>query len=75
MRQYNIAQAKAQLSELVQRALAGEDIVIAKDNQALLRLTPVDGARTPRSPGSAKALIRHVSDDFDAPLDDFSGYR
>jgi prevent-host-death family protein len=76
MSQYNIAQAKAQLSELVQRALAGEDIVIAKDNRPLLRLTPLaDTARTPRQPGSAKGLIRHLADDFDAPLDDLAPYR
>jgi len=76
MSQYNIAQAKAQLSELVQRALAGEEIVIARDNRPLLRLTPlIDSARTPRQPGSAQGLIRHLADDFDAPLDDFAPYR
>ena len=32
MSQYNIAEAKAQLSDLTRRALAGEAIVIARDN-------------------------------------------
>ncbi len=72
---YNIAQAKAQLSELVQRALAGEDIVIARDNRPLLRLTPINPVRTTRRPGSGAAEVRHIADDFDAPLDDFSAYR
>jgi prevent-host-death family protein len=75
MNQYNIAQAKAQLSELVQRALAGEEIVIAKDNKPLLRLAPLESARTPRTPGSAKGQVLHWADDFDAPLDDFAPYR
>ncbi|MGY0195662.1 type II toxin-antitoxin system Phd/YefM family antitoxin [Leptothrix sp. BB-4] len=72
---YNIAQAKAQLSELVQRALAGEDIVIARDNRPLLRLTPIVPARAVRRPGSAATEVVQLADDFDAPLDDFSAYR
>jgi prevent-host-death family protein len=74
MNQYNIAQAKAQLSELVQRALAGEDIVIAKDNRPLLRLTPLESARAPRKPGLATSQVLYLADDFDAPLDDFAPY-
>lgn len=75
MSHYNIAEAKAQLSDLVQRAMAGEDIVIAKDNRPLLRLTPLDTARLPRQPGSAKGQVLHLADDFEAPLDDFASYR
>jgi len=32
MSQYNIAEAKVQLSELTRRALAGEEVIIARDN-------------------------------------------
>jgi antitoxin (DNA-binding transcriptional repressor) of toxin-antitoxin stability system len=39
--QYNIAEAKSHFSELVKRALLGEDIVIARDNKPILRLAPV----------------------------------
>jgi prevent-host-death family protein len=73
--QYNIAQAKAQLSDLVQRALAGEEIVIARDNRPLLRLTPLGEVRARRVPGTAKAQIRSMAADFDAPLEDFAPYR
>jgi prevent-host-death family protein len=73
--QYNIAQAKAQLSDLVQRALAGEEVVIARDNRPLLRLAPLSEVRTRRVPGTGKAQIRSIAADFDAPLDDFAGYR
>ena len=76
MSHYNIAQAKAQLSELVQRALAGEDVVIARDNKPLLRLTPLTAvAGQPRVPGSAGKLVKAIAEDFDAPLDDFAAYR
>ena len=75
MSQFNIAQAKAQLSELVQRALAGEEIVIARDNRPLLRLAPLNGQRARRVPGTAKAQLRRIAPDFDAPLDEFANYR
>jgi prevent-host-death family protein len=39
--QFNIAEAKAKLSELLDRALSGEDIVIARAGEPLARLAPV----------------------------------
>ncbi|ACB33833.1 prevent-host-death family protein [Leptothrix cholodnii SP-6] len=75
MSQYNIAQAKAQFSELVQRALAGEEVVIARDNRPLLRLMPLATTGKPRAPGSAKTLVKSIAADFDAPLDDLAEYR
>lgn len=73
--QFNIAQAKAQFSELVKRALAGEDVVIARDNKPLLRLTPLEPVSARRQPGSARELIQHIAPDFDATPDDFADYR
>lgn len=75
MSQFNIAQAKAQLSELVQRALAGEEVIIARDNKPLLRLTPLAQPGPARQPGSAKGLKWQMAGDFNAPLDDFSALR
>jgi prevent-host-death family protein len=50
----NMHQAKASLSRLVERALAGEEVVIARNGQPLIQLVPVpkkaepfDGALTP----------------------------
>ena len=39
--QFNIAEAKAKLSELLDRALSGEDIVIARAGEPMARLTPL----------------------------------
>jgi prevent-host-death family protein len=72
-RHYNIADAKARLSDLVRKALSGEEVVIAKDHKPLVKLVPVSGAHR-RTPGSAKGQVT-MSPDFDAPLDDFSDYR
>jgi antitoxin (DNA-binding transcriptional repressor) of toxin-antitoxin stability system len=77
MAHYSIVQAQDRLSELVQRALAGEDVVITRDDdQPLLRLTPVaSSAPRVRQPGSAKGQITWMAPDFEAPLDDFAEYR
>jgi len=40
--QINIAEAKAKLSELLDRALAGEEVVIARAGKALARLVPIE---------------------------------
>jgi antitoxin (DNA-binding transcriptional repressor) of toxin-antitoxin stability system len=56
MAHYSIVQAQDRLSELVQRALAGEDMVISRED-ALLLLRLMPGAPNPRrtrQPGSAK---------------------
>ena len=74
--QINIAAAKSRLSNLVERALAGEEVVIARANKPLVRLAPVESAaRMPRRPGSGRGELRRLASDFDAPLDDFRGYR
>jgi prevent-host-death family protein len=69
---YNVAEAKAQFSTLVRKALQGEEVVIARDHKPLVRLVPV--AVPARTPGSAKGRVT-VAADFDAPLDDFGDYR
>lgn len=70
--QVNVAEAKARFSELVRQALAGGEVVIAKDNRPILRLVPLD-QREPRRPGSAKGKIRMAAD-FDATPEDFADY-
>jgi len=74
MKQYNIAEAKSHFSELVKQALLGEEIIIARDNRPLLRLTPVAEARTERRPGSGKGQILYLSPDFDDLSEDFKEY-
>ena len=74
MPRYNVAEAKARFSELVRRAVAGEDIVVDRDNTPLLKLVPIGRARRRRIPGSAKDRV-WMSKDFDRALDDFEEYR
>lgn len=73
VRQYNVAQAKAQFSELVKRAMAGEAVVIARDNKPVLALVPLADPTARRVPGSAGGRV-WMAPDFDAPLEDFGDY-
>lgn len=43
--QINIAEAKAKLSELVARAEAGEEVVLARGGKPILRLQPLSPPR------------------------------
>ena len=61
----NIYEAKTQLSALVERAAAGEEIVIAKNGVARARLVPLARAAAPRRPANALHISR-IADDFDA---------
>ena len=63
----NLYQAKTQLSKLVERAAAGEEIVIAKAGKPVARLLPFEPRREPRQPDLLKGKI-WIPDDFEAPL-------
>jgi prevent-host-death family protein len=73
MAQFNVAEAKARFSELVQKAISGEVVVIAKDNRPLLRLMPLAVPGGKRKPGSARGRI-WMAPDFDRTPEDFEDY-
>ena len=62
-------EAKTRLSELVDRAAAGEEIVIAKGNTPMARLMPLRAVTGDRVPGRWAGMLT-IADDFDAPLSD-----
>jgi prevent-host-death family protein len=53
----NMHQAKTSLSRLVERALAGEEILIARNSEPLVKLVPVPKERKPRVPGRLKGKV------------------
>jgi antitoxin (DNA-binding transcriptional repressor) of toxin-antitoxin stability system len=73
MKRVNVAEAKAQLSRLIDAALEGEEVVIARRNKALVKLTVVKEPKAGAGFGMLTGRIR-LSADFDAPLDDFEAY-
>jgi prevent-host-death family protein len=62
--QVNTHEAKTQLSKLLERAAAGEEIVIAKAGRPMARLVPYREAVEPRRPGRWKDQV-WMADDFD----------
>jgi len=61
----NLYEAKTHLSELVERAAAGEEITIAKAGTPRARLVPLP--TEPRRAGALKGKV-WIARDFDAPL-------
>jgi prevent-host-death family protein len=59
-------EAKTQLSKLVERAEAGEDVVIQRNGKPVVRLVPV--VQEPRSLASVRGAWRgrlRIAEDFD----------
>jgi antitoxin (DNA-binding transcriptional repressor) of toxin-antitoxin stability system len=64
--QINMLEAKSQLSRLVQAALDGEEVILARNGEPVARITryvPVEGKR---NPGAFKDAIR-MAGDWDRP--------
>ena len=73
MQQIDLNEAKKHLTDLIEVALNGEEVVITQDNQPVLKLMRISASQKRRRAGSAKGLIT-ISEDFDAPLEDFHEY-
>jgi len=75
MHQIDVAEAKENLSELIEAVIKGEEVVISKDNQPVVKLVviPPTKKRWPSKAGSAKGMF-WISEDFDEPLEEFKEY-
>ncbi len=73
----NTHEAKTQLSRLLKRVAAGEEITIASRGTPVARLVPVASEKPKRKLGAYGDTIK-IADDFNEPLpddilDDFEG--
>lgn len=57
----NIHEAKTTLSKLIERALAGEEVIIAKAGKPLVHLTPVKPAA---EPGRKRGILGAMKGEF-----------
>jgi prevent-host-death family protein len=63
--QVNMHQAKTQLSKLIEMALKGEEVIIARNGTPAVKLVPVaEPELPPRKPGSWKGKV-WIAPDFD----------
>lgn len=69
MDQVNMYEAKTHLSRLLDRAEAGEEIVIARAGRPVARLVPYRRHTGERKPGGWRGKL-HFSGDFDDLPDD-----
>jgi len=67
--QVNIYEAKTRLSQLLDQAVAGDEVVIARNGRPLARLVPVAAANIHRRRGAWKGKGQ-IAPDFDATPDD-----
>jgi len=71
MTEYKMAYAKTHLASLIREAIAGEDIVIARDDEPLVRLVPIDvtASANERLAGDLEGKVA-LPDAFFGPLTD-----
>lgn len=67
METVNIYEAKTRLSQLVDKAAAGEDVVVSRNGKPLVRITALIPEKRPVKFGVLKGKMK-ISPDFDAPL-------
>jgi prevent-host-death family protein len=71
----NVHEAKTHLSQLIERAAAGEEIVIARAGRPVCRLAPLLAASEPRRLGQYAGEPFRIADDFDVlPADMASAF-
>jgi prevent-host-death family protein len=63
----NIYEAKTRLSQLVDKAASGEDVVVSRNGKPLARITQLVNRKQRIKFGVLKGKVR-VPTDFDAPL-------
>ncbi len=64
-----ITEAKARLSELIEKVLAGETVVIKRAGKPVAVLSAYQKHRVDRSPGALRGQIE-IAEDFDELPDD-----
>lgn len=67
METVNIYDAKTRLSQLVDKAAAGEDVVVSRNGKPLVRITQLVDVKRPVKFGVLKGKVV-LAPDFNAPL-------
>jgi prevent-host-death family protein len=67
----NIHEAKSRLSHLIDQAMNGEDVIIAKAGQPTVRLVPIRTDISPRRGGQWQGRVR-IADDFNELSDELT---
>jgi prevent-host-death family protein len=69
MKTVTIHEAKTNLSKLIEQACEGQEVVIARGPEPVVRLVPIMDVKGRRQPGALRGKL-HVGRDFFEPLSD-----
>jgi prevent-host-death family protein len=75
MATFSVHNAKTNLSRLLKKAEAGEEVVIARGSTPVAQLVPVRGVKGKRKPGSMKGKLRVGPEFFEGlPASELEGW-
>ncbi len=69
----DITETPQRILELIQAAEQGDEVIITKNQQPVIRLISLAEDQPRPTFGSAHGQV-HMRDDFDDPIDDFAPY-
>jgi prevent-host-death family protein len=67
----NISEAKAQLSALIEKVLAGQEVIIGKAGKPVAKLVRYERSEETRRPGALRGKIK-IARDFDELPEDMA---
>jgi prevent-host-death family protein len=67
---YNMYEAKTKLSELVEKACSGEEVILMNRGEPIARIVPIEKSKEPRKLGFAKDVkilpgFKEIPDGFE----------
>ncbi len=66
-----IHEAKTNLSKLIQEAIHGEEVIISKGKQPIVKIIPLSEAYPDRRFDGERGLIKYMANDFNDEISDF----
>lgn len=69
-----IHEAKTHLSKLIREAVNGEEVLISKGKNPIVKIVPLKIKHPERRLNGASGLIEFMADDFDDELDHFEDH-
>jgi prevent-host-death family protein len=73
MKTVSVHEAKTHLSRLLERVVAGDEVIIMKSGKPVARLVPIKSRQPTVVLGSDRGKVR-IAPDFDATPEDFAPY-
>ena len=70
MKYHTVHEAKTNLSKLIEKACDGEEVIIARGKNPVVKLVPIAGGRKVRVPGRFEGQFSWTPDAFDPLTED-----